>query len=42
MITKLNIKYIVQEIDAQNALYTDAQVKLDEIYQRIIDGKSKF
>lgn len=39
MITKLNIKYIVQEIDEQNAKCTEAQVKLDEIYQRTIDGE---
>ena len=37
MITKLNMKYIVQEIDEQNAKCTEAQVKLDEIYQRAID-----
>lgn len=39
MITKLNIKYIVQEIDAQSAKYTETQVKLDEIYQRTVDGE---
>ena len=39
IITKLNIKYIVQEIDAQNAKCTEAQVKLDEIYQRTVDIK---
>ena len=38
-ITKLNMMYIVQEIDEQNAKCTEAQVKLDEIYQRIIDRK---
>lgn len=36
MITKLNIKYIVQEIDEQNNKWTDAQVKLDELYHRIV------
>lgn len=36
MITKINIKYIVQEIDKQNAKCTEAQVKLDEVYQRVI------
>ena len=39
MITKLNIKYIVQEIDEQSAKCTEAQVKLDEIYQRTVDGE---
>lgn len=39
MITKLNIKYIVQEIDEQNAKCTEARVKLDEVYQRTIDRK---
>ena len=39
VITKLNIKYIVQEIDEQSAKYTEAQVKLDEIYQRTVDGE---
>lgn len=34
-----NIKYIVQEIDEQNAKCTEAQVKLDEIYQQTIDRK---
>ena len=38
MITKLNIRYIVQEIDEQNAMWTDVRVKLDEIYQRLIHG----
>lgn len=38
-ITKLNIKYIVQEIDAQNVKCTEAQVKLDEIYQRAVNEK---
>ena len=42
MITKLNIKFIVQEIDIQNAICTETQIKLDEIYQRTVDGKSKF
>lgn len=39
MITKLNIKYIVQEIDEQNGKWTDAQVKLDELYHRIIEDR---
>ena len=39
MITKLNIKYIVQEIDEQSAKCTEARVKLDEIYQRTVDGE---
>ena len=39
MITKLNIKYIVQEIDEQNSKWTNAQVKLDEIYHRIVENK---
>lgn len=37
MITKLNIKYIVQEIDEQNSKCTEAHVKLDEIYQRTVN-----
>lgn len=36
-ITKLNIKYIAQEIDEQNAKCTEVQVKLDEIYQETIN-----
>lgn len=36
-ITKLNIKYIVEEIDEQNAKCTNAQVKLDEIYHRTVN-----
>ena len=36
-ITKLNIKYIVQEIDKKNSQCTEVQVKLDEIYQHIVD-----
>lgn len=39
MITKLNIKYIVQEIDEQSAKCTETRVKLDEIYQQTVDGK---
>lgn len=39
MITKLNIKYIVQEIDKKNATCTEVQVKLDEIYQHTLDEK---
>ena len=39
VITKLNIKYIVQEIDEQNAKYTELQVKLDEIYQQTVADK---
>lgn len=39
MITKLNIKYIVQEIDEQSAVCTETRVKLDEIYQQTVDGK---
>lgn len=39
MITKLNIKYIVQEIDEQSTKCTEAQVKLDEIYHRTVDGE---
>lgn len=39
IITKLNIKYIVQEIDTQNTINTEMQVKVDEIYQRIVNGK---
>ena len=39
MITKLNIKYIVQEIDENNAKCTEAQVKLDEIYQHAVYEK---
>ena len=39
VITKLNIKYIVQEIDEQNAKYTEIQVKLDEIYQQTAADK---
>ena len=38
-ITKLNIKYIVKEIDTQNTINTEMQVKVDEIYQRIVNGK---
>ena len=37
MVTKLNIGYIVKEIDTQNAQYTDIKVKLDEIYHRIVN-----
>lgn len=36
-ITKLNIKYIVQEIDEKNTQCTDAKVKLDEIYHHTIN-----
>lgn len=36
-ITKLNIKYIVEEIDEQNAKCTETQIKLDEIYQRTVN-----
>ena len=39
MITKLNIKYIVQEIDDQSVVCTETRVKLDEIYQQTVDGK---
>lgn len=39
MITKLNIKYIVQEIDEQSVVCTETRVKLDEIYQQTVDGK---
>lgn len=39
IITKLNIKYIVQEIDEQNNKWTDAQVKLDELYHRIVEDR---
>ena len=44
MTTKVNIKYIIQEIDEKNAIYTEMQIKLDEIYQRAIGEKwiSKF
>ena len=37
MVTKLNIGYIVDEIDAQNAQWTETKVKLDEIYHRIVN-----
>lgn len=37
IITKLNITYIVQEIDVQSAKCTETQVKLDEIYHRTIE-----
>lgn len=40
-ITKLNIKYIVQEIDRQNEGCTDARVKLDEIYHRTLNKEEK-
>ena len=40
MITKLNIQYIVQEIDMKNTKCTEVQIKVDEIYQRTVDGKS--
>ena len=36
MVSKLNIGYIVKEIDTQNAQYTDIKVKLDEIYHRLV------
>lgn len=36
-ITKLNIKYIVQEIDAQQVKSTEIQVKIDEIYQQTVN-----
>lgn len=36
-ITKLNIKYIVEEIDEQNAKCTEIQMKLDEIYQQTVN-----
>ena len=39
MITKVNIKYIIQEIDEKGAICTETQIKLDEIYQRAIDGE---
>ena len=39
MTTKVNIKYIIQEIDEKNAIYTEMQIKLDEIYQRAIGEK---
>lgn len=39
MITKLNIKYIIQEIDEQNATCMETRVKLDEIYQQTVDRK---
>lgn len=39
-ITKLNIKYIVQEVDAKNMKCTETQVKLDEIYQRTVSKKT--
>jgi hypothetical protein len=39
IITKLNITYIVQEIDEQNAKCIESQVKTDEIYQRIVNAK---
>lgn len=40
-ITKLNIKYIVQEIDSQNEKCTEARVKLDEIYHRTLNKEKK-
>lgn len=39
IITKLNIKFIAQEIDEQNGKWTNAQVKLDEIYHRIVEKR---
>lgn len=39
MITKVNIKYIIQEIDEKSAICAETQIKLDEIYQRAIDGE---
>lgn len=39
MITKLNIRYIVEEIDSQKRHDTELLVKIDEIYQRVIEKK---
>ena len=39
-VTKLNVKFIVQEIDSQQAKSTEMQVKIDEIYHQAIN-KSK-
>ncbi|MDE7325958.1 MAG: hypothetical protein K2N63_06765 [Lachnospiraceae bacterium] len=39
MITRLNINYIIQEIDEQSSACRNMQVKLDEIYQRTVDKK---
>lgn len=40
-ITKLNINYIVQEIDNQNIKYTETQIKIDEIYHRTLDKEKQ-
>lgn len=37
MITRLNINYIIQEIDEQSSACRNMQIKLDEIYQRTVD-----
>lgn len=39
MITKLNIRYIVQEIDEQNSRWMDAQIKLEEIYHWVVEKR---
>ena len=39
LIMMIKYKDIVQEIDEQSAKCTEAQVKLDEIYQRTVDGE---
>lgn len=39
MIAKVNIKHIIQEIDEKSAICTGTKIKLDEIYQRAIDGE---
>lgn len=39
LITKLNIRYIVNEIDSQKRNNTELLVKIDEIYQRVIEKK---
>lgn len=36
-ITKLNVRYIVKEIDDQQAKSTEIQVKIDEIYQKTVN-----
>lgn len=38
VITNLNMKFIVQEIDEQNSKFMYIQIKLDEIYHRIVES----
>jgi len=39
VIRKLDIKYIVREIDEQSVMCTEMRVKFDEIYQQTVDEK---